>query len=286
MHKRVLLRLYLLFFVFLLASCTPAPNNVDLIHLRQMKDQAFAGDPESQYQLGIHYTVNDQWGWDESRGYNWFLDAAEAGHTEAQYMVGMGRLLGRGTDKDTAGALTWLSRAAEQGHGRSQYQLGQAYLNGDGTEKNQMWGRYWLEQAARSNHPEAQFLLAALFRRGIGGQVNRPESWLWLKRAEQNGHKNAGAALQKLTDELSKEEKSTANQLANQIKSTDSKKLHPKPKIRYVQTVLNQRGILAGPEDGHYGSVTRQATEKYLQQKKLPRNTSIDRLIEVLRGKN
>ena len=285
MHKRVFLQLYLLFFVLLLASCTPAPNNADLIHLRQLKDQAFAGDQESQYQLGIHYTVNNQWSWDKTRGYNWFLDAAKAGHADAQYMVGMGKLLGRGTSEDAAGALTWLSRAAEQGHGRSQYQLGQAYLNGNGTEKDPLWGRYWLEQAARSDHPEAQFLLAALFRRGIGGQINLPETWLWLNRAEQSGHKNAATALQNLTGEFSKKDKNTATELANQIENPDLKGLFAKPKVRYLQAALNQHGFLAGTEDGRYGSMTRQAVEKYLQQKKLPLDTSIDLLIEHLRDK-
>ncbi|MCK5912680.1 MAG: sel1 repeat family protein, partial [Desulfuromusa sp.] len=240
MHKSTLLQFLILFFIFLLSGCAPAPNNADMIHLRQLKNQAFAGDPESQYQLGIHYTVSNQWNWNKNRGHNWFMDAAEAGHVDAQYMVGMDKLLGRGTSKDTPGALKWLSLAAGQGHQRSQYQLGLAYLNGNGTEKDQMWGRHWLEQAASSNHSEAQFLLAVLFRQGIGGHNNLTESWAWLQRAEQNGQKDAGTALQKLNGEISKNEKDIAKQLATTIETPESKGLYTKPKVRYVQTVLNR----------------------------------------------
>ncbi|MBN1957162.1 MAG: sel1 repeat family protein [Desulfuromonadales bacterium] len=83
--------------------------------MRQLKNQALSGDPESQYQLGIHYTTNGQWTWNSARGYGWFLEAAESGHVDAQYMVGMSQLLGRGTEQDESGALVWLIRAAEQG---------------------------------------------------------------------------------------------------------------------------------------------------------------------------
>ncbi len=272
-------------FALLLASCTAVTSGSESSYLKQLTDRAFAGDQESQYLLGIHYSLNSQQSIDKSRGYSWFMEAAETGHSDAQYMVGMGKLLGRGTSKDQKGARIWLSRAAEQGHGRSQYQLGQIYLNGDGVEKNQARGRYWLEQAANSNHPEAQFLLAALFRQGIGGQVNRPEAWRWLKRAEQNGNKYATVALKKLTRELSAQEQEIARQLLTRTESRDSKGLYTAPKVRYLQSMLNQQGFASLVEDGRYGPLTRQAAEKYLQQKNMPPDTSIDLLIEYLSGK-
>ncbi len=269
----------------LLSGCAAPQNNADLIHLRQLKEQAFSGNPESQYRLGVHYTTSSQWSWDKVRGYNWFLDAAEAGHVAAQYMVGMCKLLGQGTKEDSKGAMVWLIRAAEQGHSRSQYQLGQAYLNGNGTAKDSLWGRYWLEQAARTKHPEAQFLLAALLSEGISAPPNRPEAWMWLKRAELNGQRNAGIALRKLAAELTDREKKIGEQLADRFEDVGSDGLHTQPKIRYVQAALNRRGFSAGSEDGLYGPSTRMAVNEYLQQQELPRGSSIDVLIGYLRGR-
>jgi TPR repeat protein len=281
-----LLLVGLLGFAFLLTSCSAVSSGPESSYLKQLTDQAFAGDRESQYLLGIHYSLNNQQSIDKSRGYNWFLEAAEAGHRDAQYMVGMGKLLGLGTIIDREEAQIWLSRAAEHGHSRSQYQLGQFYLNGNGVEKDPYMGRYWLEQAANSNHPEAQFLLAALFKQGIGGQINRPEAWRWLKRAEYNKHQYAPLALKKLTHELSADEQETARRLLNQTEDRDSQGLYIRPKVRYLQSMLNQRGFSSIVEDGQYGPLTRKAVEKYLRQKNMPLNTSIDLLIRHLSGKN
>lgn len=268
----------------LISSCSVPQSNSDLIHLRKLKNQAFAGNPESQYQLGIHYTTKGKWGWDEARGYSWFLKAAEADHPDAQYMVGMSQFLGRGTKQDEPRAVTWLTHAAEQGHSRSQYQLGQAYLNGTGIEKDSTWGRYWLEQAAWADHPQAQFLLAALFKKGLGGQKNLPEAWAWLKRADHNGNNEAKTALQKLTPTLTESEKQRGNQLFKKVGKADQDGLYQKPKIRYVQTALNAMGFSAGSEDGNFGPMTRKAVEQYLQKRKLPHGTSINLLIGHFRG--
>lgn len=283
-YERILLFLWLGFSILVLSSCSVLQNNSDLIHLRNLKDQAFAGSPEAQYQLGIHYTTNGQWDWDKARGYRWFLEAAEAGYPDAQYMVGMSQLLGRGTTQDEAGAVIWLTRAAEQGHSRSQYQLGQAYLNGTGTVKDTPWGRYWLEQAAWAEHPQAQFLLAALFKAGLGGQKNLSEALFWLRRSDKNGNKEAEIAVRKMEPTVSEEEKQRSYKLLKRIGKVGQDGLYQVPKVRYLQTRLNAMDFAAGVEDGEYGSMTQQAVDQYLQNKELPRDTSIDALIRYLRG--
>ncbi len=268
----------------LLLSCSAPQSNSDLIYLRKLKDQAFSGDKESQYQLGIHYSTKGKWRWDKKRGYGWLLDAARAGHADAQYMVGMNNYLGLGTQKDFTKAAAWLERAANQGHERSQYQLGQIYLNGSGVEKDPSWGRYWLEQAAWAGHPDAQLYLAALFMKGIGGQKNLAESWNWLKRAEKNGHKSAQKALQNLAPSIGEQERNAGDRLTQKTGATDAGGLFRTPKIRYLQTILNNTGDNAGREDGETGPRTAAAIQSYQQKNKMPRNTNIDQLIARLRG--
>lgn len=275
---------YLLGLLLLLFGCSGTQNKADLLRLRQLKDQAFSGQAESQYQLGIHYTTRGQWDWDMARGYGWFLDAAESGHVDAQYMVGMANLLERGTAQNTEKAITWLTRSAKQGHPRSQYQLAQIYLNGRGVDVDILWGRYWLEQAARANHPDAQFLLSALFRKGIGGSIHRPEALAWLNKAAQNGHKEAQKALPKLTSELSKKERQQANDMDLQDNLKGQDHLATTPKVRYIQATLNLKAFFVGADDGIMGIKTRQAVDQFLQKNKLPRDTAIDQLLLYLRG--
>jgi len=284
-YKKIRYFVWLALMALVISSCSVPQNNSDLIHLRKLKDQAFAGDPESQYQLGIYYSTNGKWNWDKTRGYGWFLEAAEAGHEGAQYMVAMSQLLGQGTKQDETGSVQWLKQAAEQGHSRSQYQLGKVYLSGSGVKKDSPWGRYWLEQAAWSKHPQAQFLLAALFKKGLGGEKNLPEAWSWLKRAEKNGNKDARVALQKLTPTLTETEIQRGAQLLQKTEKENQDILYVTPKIRYIQTVLNKMGLSAGMEDGEYGLKTQAAVEQYLQKNELPRDTSTNQLIRYLRGR-
>ena len=263
-------------------GCALPGSVADTERFRVMHNQAQAGDVDSQYQLGMQYTFSGQYAWDRMRGYRWFVDAAEKGHAEAQYMVGMGKLLGRGTDLDPEGAVTFFSFAAEKGHARAQYQAGNAYLNGAGVEKDQVWGRQWLEQAAWNGHKYAQFLLAALFSGGVGGQPNNAEAWRWAKKASQNGLERADNALQNLKEKMSAEELANGKNLLKRELQFD-RKLHKGPRIRYIQTVLNQRGYDAGIEDGIDGLRTRSTVAKFVRLNNLPKNIQMSDLIDFLR---
>ncbi len=267
----------------LVSGCAQLSGVAQTPQLQELQQKASAGDPESQYQLGLQYTVSSKWEWGLTRGYNLFLSAAEQGHVNAQYMVGMGKLLGRGTDIDSEGAVNFFSLAAEKGHMRAQYQAGNAYLNGSGVEKDPTWGRHWLEQAAWSEHKYAQFLLAALFSGGVGGQQNNVEAWRWAKKASEHGLERADKALQNLEDKMSVEELAKGRNLLKRESQRDGQ-LHKVPRIRYIQTVLNQRGYKAGLEDGLEGSRTRSAIAEYFTQNNLPNETTLSKLISFLRN--
>ena len=164
--------------------------------------------------------------------------------------------------------------------------MGQAYLNGTGVKKDSLWGRYWLEQAAWSGHSQAQFLLAALFKKGLGGQKDIPEAWAWLKRSGQNGNKEAEAVLPKLTLSLTETEKQRGRQLLKKTERVPPGGLYQAAKVRYVQASLNEIGFSAGGEDGEYGPATQRALARYLQKKELPGDSSINRVIRSLRGRD
>jgi len=276
------------FLSFLLSLCgCSLPSQVpDTEQFRLIQNRAYAGDPESQYQLGLQYTINSQWAWDRARGYEWFSAAAERGHAEAQYMVGMGKLLGRGTMYDEEGAVELFRRAAEQGQARAQYQLGMAYLNGKGFVKDRPWGRQWLEQAAWNGHKQAQFILAALFAKGVGGQENPAEAWRWLEKSRLSGQAQSAMALEKLQQSMTSSDRKAGKVLLAQQPHIDADGLYSNPRMRYVQTMLNRLGYQVGSEDGLPGPQTDAAVAAFLLANKLPRETQIMQLVESLRDKN
>jgi len=271
---------------FVLWGCSLPDHIPDTEQFRLIQERAHAGDPESQYQLGLQYTIDSQWAWDRARGYRWFLAAAEKGHADAQYMAGMGKLLGRGTLYDEEGAVELFRRSAEQGQQRAQYQLGLAYLNGMGVLKDKPWGRQWLEQAAWNGHKEAQFMLGALFAKGVGGQENPAEAWRWLEKSTLGGHAQSAIALEKLQKSMTFSDRKAGKVLLAQQPIIDPDGLYSNPRVRYAQIILNRIGYQAGSEDGLPGPQTDAAVAAFLRANKLPRETQIMQLVESLRDKN
>ena len=277
---------YSMYFLFwcVASSCALPGTVADTERFSLMQTQAQAGDVDSQYQLGMQYTLNGQYAWDRMRGYRWFVDAAEKSHADAQYMVGMGKLLGRGTLSDPEGAVESFRLAARQGQERAQYQLALAYLNGTGVTKDKPWGRQWLEQAAWNDHRDAQFMLGALFAKGVGGQENLGEAWRWVVKSREGDQDRAEKALKRLQERMSASDKMTGERLLEQQPEFDLDGLYANSKFRYLQTMLNRRGYSAGVEDGLFGSSTGAAVTSFVRKNKLPRETQPLQLIEFLRG--
>lgn len=273
-----------LFFLCVACSCALPGSVVDTERFKVMQNKAQAGDVESQYQLGMQYTLAGQYAWDSMRGYRWFVDAAEQGHADAQYMVGMGKLLGRGTFSDLEGAVQSFRLAARQGQERAQYQLGLAYLNGTGVGKDKPWGRQWLEQAAWNDHWDAQFMLGALFAKGVGGQENLGESWRWLVKSRAGDQGRAEKALERLQKRISAQDKLAGERLLEQQPERAVDGLYANPRVRYLQTMLNRLGFSTGAEDGVFGPSTNAAVNSFLLKNKLPHETQPLQLIEFLRG--
>ena len=270
----------LLFF----SGCSLPGRIPDKDGFRLLEEKAYAGDPDSQYQLGLQYTIDGKWAWHSARGYGWFAAAAVNGHADAQYMAGMGKLLGRGTLYDEEGAVEMFRLAAQQGHERAQYQLGLAYLNGRGVIKDRPWGRQWLEQAAWNGHTQAQFLLGALFAKGVGGQCNLAEAWRWLEKSRLSGQAQSATAVKKLEERMSASDLDAGKLLFAQQPRIDKDGFYANPRLRYVQTMLNRIGYQAGIEDGLPGPRTDASMAAFLRAKKLPRETQIMQLVESLRG--
>jgi hypothetical protein len=265
-------------------GCVSSPWRSDSID-QELHRKAGAGDPDSQYRIGIEYTNGEGVTQDYSRGVDWFRKAASQGHVDAQYMVGMALLTGRGVGEDIPEAIIWLRKAATAGHGRAQFQLGDAYVNGRGVEKAVSWGARWIGKAADAGHEQAQFILGALFAKGIGLPENHATALKWIILAEKSGHKQAARAKQNLQREMPADRLYQAQGEAREWRPTTVPiRYSDQPTVLYVQYELTQRQYQVGEMDGIYGPKTERAILSFVGGVVQERESLLRSAVIKLRG--
>lgn len=108
---------------------------------------AEAGDPASQFNIGMLYARGEGVARDYTEAARWFREAAEQGQVEAQAHLGGMYARGIGVEQDYREAALWLNRSAEQHHKQSQYELGVLYANGTGVGRDYGAAYFWFTLA-------------------------------------------------------------------------------------------------------------------------------------------
>jgi TonB family protein len=128
----------------------------------EVRAQALAGDPASQFNYGVIMSMLTELNKDEQQPEDWFLRSAQAGFPPAQYLVALRLLRGSACVKDEVKGQFWLERAANAGSVDAQTVLAVHLLRSgaDATSRDQ--GFDWLKRAASSTHREAKFKFASL----------------------------------------------------------------------------------------------------------------------------
>lgn len=144
--------------------------------LNNLEKAAKQGNPEAQYDLGLHYWKNGEF----KRAFPMLKAAANQHHVEAEYLIGLAFLNGRGTLQNYRSALASFTKAAERGHLEAEYRLG------------------------------------ILYRDGLASQPDKEAAYLWLNIAAAGGHEEALQLRDKLTDMMSTEELHRAQEASAQ----------------------------------------------------------------------
>jgi TPR repeat protein len=127
---------------------------------------------------------------------------AEAGEPWAQLNLGAAYDHGlAGFTPDPVRAVAWYRRAAEAGLAEAQFNLAHCLATGNGTPRDDRAALRWMLRAARQGLPSAQFLAGVMYAEGIGTPVDRATARVWARKAAENGHLDAGALLQRLTEQ-------------------------------------------------------------------------------------
>lgn len=268
-----------------LSACTHLPG-LSSPATSELEQRAEAGDPVSQYRLGLRYSSGTGVWQSDSTAAAWFERAAKQGNADAAYMSGIDYYTGRGVAQDYVQASRWFEQAAEQGHPRAQYQLGALYMNGQGVKRDQAWAARWYGKAANQGHADAQFSLGVAFARGLGLPVHPLQACKWLILA---GKSNAtqvrqGAVKEKVCGGLEKDQRQRAEYLAGlwRLRPVNTGYADP-PTIFYIQYRLARLGYDPGYIDGFRGPTTDRAVESYIADSGISMKPYSKMLVERLR---
>src|SRR5260370_37488212 len=81
-----------------------------------LQQKAASGDPQTQFMLGLAYSMGAGVKTDAAKAFNWVSRAAESGHMLAENELGSMYASGEGVPKEDRKALEWFKKAAETGY--------------------------------------------------------------------------------------------------------------------------------------------------------------------------
>jgi TPR repeat protein len=165
----------------------PSPESEYQKELDKWMLQAYEGDRDAQFKVGVLFT-NDQFqSADMEQAVYWYKQAARQGHALSQYNLGHQYLTGVGVKRSESEAMKWWLKAAVQDHPLAQFNLGRAYYLGIGVQKDHDQSRYWFDRAAQNNEPKSIDIL---------------EQLKWSEPGEYQASKKPNKAQARPTDQL------------------------------------------------------------------------------------
>ncbi len=154
--------------------------------LAEIRENAEAGDSESQFLLGLSLA-----GKDDAKSAEWLGKAAEGGLAKAQCVLGILYHDGKGIAKDENLALKWLERAAEAGNTTAQCKLGEDHY----WDVTDSLAPLWFGKAADHGDARGISWLADCFENGFGVEKDLSKAIELRSRAADMGFPEAQAFL-------------------------------------------------------------------------------------------
>jgi|SRR5665213_1472475 len=192
-----------------------AKDDVEAVKwFRAAAEQGFA---RAQNNLATKYLNGEGVAKDSVEAVKWFEKSAEQGFPDAQFNLGVMYDNGDGTTKDTVEAAKWYRKAAEQGFAHAESSLAADLFNGEGVAKDPVEAVIWFEKAAEQGLSGAQYNLGQLYNAGTGVPMDYVQAAKWFYLAASQGNEDAKSAYSKLSEIMSPEKISQAQELAKEF---------------------------------------------------------------------
>ena len=191
-RQTVIVLLFICFFP------TMAVAQVDQFKLKQVLQDANAGDISACAYLGKMYYEGTGVAQNYNEAFKCFQKAADNGVTGAYTWLGVMYYDGQGVAQNYEKAFLWTKKAAENGAANAYVGLGVMYCNGQGVAQNYNEAFKWFQKAADNGVAGAFAYLGEMYYAGDGVAQNYNEAFKWFQKAADNGIAYACAYLGKM----------------------------------------------------------------------------------------
>ena len=180
-RQAVIVLLFICFFP------TMAVAQVDQFKLKQVLQDANAGDISACAYLGKMYYDGIGVAQNYNEAFKWYQKAADNGVTGAYTWLGVMYYNGQGVAQNYEKAFLWTKKAAENGAADAYVGLGVMYCNGQGVAQNYNEAFKWFQKAADNGVAGAFAYLGEMYYAGDGVAQNYNEAFKWFQKAADNG---------------------------------------------------------------------------------------------------
>jgi TPR repeat protein len=129
---------------------------------------------------------------------------ANAGDPLAQHELGLRYLLGEGMPADTSQAVYWLKKAADQNLTSAKYNYAILLINGIGVPWNPFAAFKLFQSAANDGMVQAQYVVGILYTDNLTVRRDFNLAYYWIKKAAENDYEPAKEIIVKLEPRTSK----------------------------------------------------------------------------------
>jgi len=185
--------------------------------IEQFRPLVLEGYAPAQYQMATVYQNGFGVPKDGMKALKLFELAAAQNYSDAQFELSLIYSEGKLVPQDLKKSYQLTYKAAKKGLASGQFNLAVMFANGTGVKQNDFKASRWYQQAANQNYALAQYNLALLYSEGKGIEKSTEMSLVWNTISSWNGYPNANKS--RIIDErqLSKAQKDSAIEKANQI---------------------------------------------------------------------
>ena len=188
-RQAVIVLLFICFFP------TMAVAQVDQFKLKQVLQDANAGDISACAYLGKMYYEGTGVAQNYNEAFKWFQKAADKGIDDACAYLGKMYYEGTGVAQNYNEAFKCFQKAADNGVTGAYTWLGGMYYDGQGVAQNYEKAFLWTKKAAENGATDAFVGLGVMYCNGQGVAQNYNEAFKWFQKAADNGVASAFAYL-------------------------------------------------------------------------------------------
>ena len=188
-RQAVIVLLFICFFP------TMAVAQVDQFKLKQVLQDANAGDISACAYLGKMYYEGTGVAQNYNEAFKWFQKAADKGIDDACAYLGKMYYEGTGVAQNYNEAFKCFQKAADNGVTGAYTWLGVMYYDGQGVAQNYEKAFLWTKKAAENGAANAYVGLGVMYCNGQGVVQNYNEAFKWFQKAADNGAADAYVGL-------------------------------------------------------------------------------------------